>query len=782
MDDKSEGTIRGGQQQEDSDAHRRLIDDYDMKPGCDVAFTQNCLLEPSCVMCFSSLASEDIDWATVAPDTPCHEVLGFLYGKDYCSSMNGDSKAEDHFCATFDGCVVWDEKNAEHYKNKNSTELDCAHLTDCNFPGYNPSFIGDGICHDALPGCYNSEACNYDGGDCCFDTCENKAGDYKTCGMDGYACRNPESEKCDSTLTSKCPNADGDKPKPKTCADNETLYKINMYDSFGDGWDQTKLTVTDKNTRLTSFSGELDNGYEGTDFMCLKNEPTCYEVQVRGGVWGKEVSWEIKPTREGSPMIAAGGAPFACDFPVAGSDCTNTCTGHANKDHNDDPDYKEFKEMAECIKDKCLVQVGACLTDSVCTMCFDADTPQFCFANPQFTAVLNCGLCQCREEMEDSDFCEKKVNPNVVPALSPVFVPDEPNEQRECTPRETVQGSGAVAAFSQCTDFDKVQIMVTDFDQDNFGMLDVFEKCAHSYQNDPRHGGYTALGCMRILYDSIKDPIAEKKNAPKEAISELAKTLYEDAESFCECAVTASDACPFCPGFTNFKTFLYESLDACQSLDEIDCAAWSEFYEPCKRNLESVYKVVDFSNPSQCEYVQDTCGGVGPFPAFRKLDCDKDPDVSVSAWKFYNDFSSYCHTDNGGGGKPSPPVSTPFPTESPVGPGATPQPSVEYIPDNDDDEFNDDNAINPRDSEEEESSKPKSSHFWRNMLIFSILGGVGYFAYKKRQDGFQFVRYRRAPQTGGMYTGVDMSSSTSFEPPTLPPPPSAMPQPYPQHQ
>ena len=63
----------------------------------------------------------------------------------------------------------------------------------------------------------------------------------------------------------------------------------------------------------------------------------------------------------------------------------------------------------------------------------------------------------------------------------------------------------------------------------------------------------------------------------------------------------SSADCPMCPSFMRFKTLLYESLDACKALDEIDCDAWSEFYPKCKTNLETQFQQVDFRNKAQCK-------------------------------------------------------------------------------------------------------------------------------------------------------------------------------------
>jgi hypothetical protein len=45
---------------------------------CDVAFI-DCLKSDQCIKCFSSLQTEGIDWASVTPETPCKDVVNFLF-------------------------------------------------------------------------------------------------------------------------------------------------------------------------------------------------------------------------------------------------------------------------------------------------------------------------------------------------------------------------------------------------------------------------------------------------------------------------------------------------------------------------------------------------------------------------------------------------------------------------------------------------------------------------------------------------------------------------------
>jgi hypothetical protein len=584
-----------------SKRHRRLDDQI----ACDQAFMK-CIPSSKCINCFATLETAGVDWASVSPGTPCKDVVEFLFKGKLCTDMQGDNTAIDTFCNTFDVCVSWDDAFSDDYVSPagNSSVVDCASLTECNWKGFHRGFIGDGICHEKYPGCYNTAVCNFDGGDCCEDSCVDKTS-YAACGHDGFACRDPSSKKCDPTLTSKCITPDSSKtnvkpepdPKSVTCKSGESKYRLIMYDSFGDGWDSTSLTLTNDGDKSVIYTGKLVDGAQGVEFVCLSTSPTCYHIKVAGGIWGNEVSWELRPLAEGAKALADGGAPMDCSFSVGENSCARTCNGKTNVNPSDDPDYKAYKDLFTCIQEKCVIQVGTCMQDSACEPCFKQDAPEYCFASDNFNSVIDCGLCQCTDSYDG--YCmSKKAGPG---AVVPSKKQDEQPSQKQCSAVETLQGSSAVLSFSKCTSFDQVALMVTDFDENNFGALDKFEACAHSFQKEPAHGGKTAMFCMTILSDAIDYPSdGGKDGVPTQAISTLASLLYHNAESFCECASTASLSCPLCPSFMRFKTLLYESLDACKALDEIDCDAWNEYYPKCKANLEAKFSNVDFRTDAQC--------------------------------------------------------------------------------------------------------------------------------------------------------------------------------------
>lgn len=477
---------------------------------------------------------------------------------------------------------------------------------------------------------------------------------------------------------------------------------------------------------------------------------------------------------------------------MAGAKCDLTCEGLPDTDPTDDPEYKSFKELFNCISDKCVIQLGACKADSVCEQCFVEDAPDYCYGVDDFNAVLDCTMCSCTDRA-DSAVCNKKEGPGAV-------IPADNNKDNDnsaptkCSGADTMKGAKAVMDFSECAKMQDIGIMVTDFDQSNFGQIDQFETCAHSFADEDNHGGHTALGCMQILYNAMTNPVSDdnKKNPPKEAISALAKDLYQNGANFCDCAKSASDDCPLCPSFMSFKTLLYESLDACQALDEIDCDSWGEFWKPCKDNLEDEFGKSDLKMRDQCDFMKKGCGGAGAFPAFRRLDCDGE--IDSDAWDFYRKYEKNCL--RGDDGKPDDDNDSPVPKPSKApatSPTSKPAPPttkapakaptlVPYIPSDDD--------VTPKPyipSDSKKSTQPKSkSHWFRNLVLLGLLGGGCYYVYKRRfLDSFNFMQYRRVRNFGnfgydngggddsaGMYT--NLNASTTFEPPSLPPTPQMM--------
>jgi len=312
--------------------------------------------------------------------------------------------------------------------------------------------------------------------------------------------------------------------------------------------------------------------------------------------------------------------------------------------------------------------------------------------------------------------------------------------------------------------------MISDWDDSHFGALDNFEDCSHVFSTQYAKGGKTALDCMRIL-KSILD-----SNTEKQAVKDIATDLYTKGEDFCNCASEAHKKTPPCKDFMHFKILLWESLDACVALDEIDCSAWSEFYEPCKSKMLDKFSNLNFNNKEQCTFIQEGCDGVGPFPAFRRLDCGKE--ISKTGWDFYLSYQRGCLGDSA----PSTPTPTPpnpsptspsSPTASPVvppppvppKPEPTPdQPTKPYVPSDDDDI--------PSPPVKPVSSSGGKKTRWIFMLSFT--SAIVYMVYKRRAGNtgtFDYVRYQRYRNNVDFETD-DMNSrlteTCGFEPPTLP--------------
>lgn len=168
------------------------------------------------------------------------------------------------------------------------------------------------------------------------------------------------------------------------CRLGHDLYEVHMYDSWGDGWDQTIIkiigiedqdpidlptnamtrTVTDQQGDVTVsisrtidldtqnafrpeqetevdplgviFQGGLRRGSHDYGDVCLLPK-RCYEVRISGGEFLDEVSWDIRPADLQNPgqsnskrPILAGGAPSWCTFSLPDEYghhfCANTCS------------------------------------------------------------------------------------------------------------------------------------------------------------------------------------------------------------------------------------------------------------------------------------------------------------------------------------------------------------------------------------------------------------------------------------------------------------------------
>jgi hypothetical protein len=124
------------------------------------------------------------------------------------------------------------------------------------------------------------------------------------------------------------------------CPIGEYLYELQMFDSWGDGWDDSVIKITQMameeapeddgegaifTPAVNIFEGGLATGREGYSYLCL--EPfKCYTADIDGGLWTEDIKWEIRAvplgySREeresmvGLP-VAKGLAPNNCQFSI----------------------------------------------------------------------------------------------------------------------------------------------------------------------------------------------------------------------------------------------------------------------------------------------------------------------------------------------------------------------------------------------------------------------------------------------------------------------------------
>lgn len=811
---------------------------------CDTAFIK-CVINPECRSCFNGMEENDVDWTNVVPDTPCQDVLGFLHSAGHCTALRGVGNEDvETFCGAFDSCVMWEEDEEEETWDEEHPDdkeyMDCSKLKECKWEGMHQQFLGDGICHDTMPGCYNSAVCDYDGGDCCKDTCHYPGNDsYGECGMEGYACRNPKSANCQPVLarmynevceteTNKDANFDDDayekteKEKLPECGAGEMLYRLMQYDSWGDGWDTTQLTLRNRADESKDiYKGGLEYGSQGTVYLCLtKNEPKCYHVEVLNGVWGNEISWELRPIAGGAPIIAAGGSPTDCTVPLGGliPDCPNTCDKTRPDTDITDPNYKSYKDLESCIEKSCVIQVGACSKKESCADCMQETTPDYCFADAEFNSLIDCSMCSCTEKRPA--YCDAKSTgeatwngSSAASHQGTVKVKPAPGDSGSgsgsamgkgavCTPDQTLKGTSALDQFEKCADLSKMVTMLTEFDNEHFGKLDVFEACSKTFATEKMHGGKQAMDCMRMLYDIAQDDVGKDNDGgslPENvaiAVAEMGYQLYYNGQGFCDCIVSVNEMAPMCNSFAGFKTLLYEAIDACKSLDMIDCAALDEFYSTCKNNLSREFSDPGFENSDsneQCEFVSSGCGESGAFPSLRKMDCGVGKEVSKPVWDFYKIFNRECWDqiikDNPGGSDvvPSSPVTPVAPKPSPPIPSPRVQPTPEKKPyspwkpsaPEEKKKYYSPSDPEPEPDTEKAYSETKSHHYILYPVIILGFFATGYVWHKKRRENFNYMRFRqmRAARNfggDGDYLGVSMADSTSFEPATLPPRPDGL--------
>jgi len=156
--------------------------------------------------------------------------------------------------------------------------------------------VGGAVC-----GCTDAGACNYDE----TATDEDGSCEYETCAgcTDTASCSYDEAATID----------DG------TCCYSNCV-DVQMFDSYGDGWNGGYYVLSSVDGTVVG-EGTIDVGTNATDSYCLANG--CYVIDVVGGSWSYEMSWNVFGAFGG---LVSGAADESFTFNVgSGDQCVVGC-------------------------------------------------------------------------------------------------------------------------------------------------------------------------------------------------------------------------------------------------------------------------------------------------------------------------------------------------------------------------------------------------------------------------------------------------------------------------
>jgi hypothetical protein len=117
------------------------------------------------------------------------------------------------------------------------------------------------------------------------------------------------------TYSSGCTNPYADNYDPWAYLDdgsctytNCTAMTLNMFDSYGDGWNGNAFVITDDNG-YEYLNATIPSGSTGTATVCLPDFAVCFYITCGGGSYTSEVSWTLDVDASGLTALS-GGAPY----------------------------------------------------------------------------------------------------------------------------------------------------------------------------------------------------------------------------------------------------------------------------------------------------------------------------------------------------------------------------------------------------------------------------------------------------------------------------------------
>ena len=110
----------------------------------------------------------------------------------------------------------------------------------------------------------------------------------------------------------------------------DACYSIDMYDSYGDGWNSASITVWEDGAEVDSFTLDYFDGSEGSDTYC-GTDSSSIEFTFNSGSYDYEIDFEITDP-DGATIAAGSGSDYANGdsiyagtvfegAPVEGADC-----------------------------------------------------------------------------------------------------------------------------------------------------------------------------------------------------------------------------------------------------------------------------------------------------------------------------------------------------------------------------------------------------------------------------------------------------------------------------
>ncbi|MFT5245439.1 MAG: hypothetical protein ACI943_000167, partial [Gammaproteobacteria bacterium] len=217
--------------------------------------------------------------------------------------------------------------------------------------GSAPDVVAFGVNADGCAlseGCTDSTACNYD------DSANENDG---SCTYPG--CMDPEALNYESTAGCEDDSCEYEQP----CDMNSVA--IDMYDSFGDGWNGAYYMVVDADGNIIA-EGTMATGSEESNTLCLADG--CYSIYIGGGTFDSEIEWSVSYN---GVVLAFGGAPDEASFGINADGCNeqvygctdaNACNYDPNANSDDesctypgcmDPEALNYDSTAGCEDDSC---------------------------------------------------------------------------------------------------------------------------------------------------------------------------------------------------------------------------------------------------------------------------------------------------------------------------------------------------------------------------------------------------------------------------------------------